>query len=216
MKIKNTLTYSLLFCLIFLMSCGPAKMNSTWTKDNYVNRDYGKIAVIGISKNLNSRTVFEQDAVKLLRDNGINAVEGIGLFPPTGGEKMRTAKEYIKIIKEQNLDGVLTMALIDSQESDRYEPGETVYIPSYYRVGRYIVRRYNTIDTPGYYRSSKSFLIEAVLYNVKGELVEGKETMVWTGQSSLVDPSSVASASKSFTKQMVNQLLGDGIIAVAQ
>ena len=66
------------------------------------------------------------------------------------------------------------MALINSKETDRYKPGETLYVPSYYRVGEYIVRGYQSFNTPGYYTTEKSYLIEAILYNVKGDLHKGK------------------------------------------
>ncbi|MEM7380147.1 MAG: hypothetical protein AAF361_02995 [Bacteroidota bacterium] len=201
-----------LISIFLFLGCGPVKMSSTWTKDGYNERSYGKLAVVGMSKDLKSRNIFEGDVVALLKENGINAVEGISMFPPGSGENLK-AKDYIRIIKENNLDGVITMALIDSKESERYQPGETLYVPSYYRVGRYIARGYNVYNTPGYYTPTKTYLIEAVLYNVKGELSEGKETMVWTGQSSLMNPSSIESASKSFTKQLVNQLIADNIVS---
>ncbi|TAI47321.1 hypothetical protein [Flagellimonas allohymeniacidonis] len=187
-------------------------MQSTWIKESYSDRQYAKIAVVGVGKDLSARNTFEQDAVELLRAQGINAVVGIHMFPPGGKVEIRGPKDYIKIIKENNLDGVLTMALVDSNEKERYQPGETVYIPSYYRVGKYIYRGYRTYSAPGYYTNAKSYLIEAVLYNVKGELFEGKETMVWTGQSSLLEPSSLKAASQTFTKSMVNQIVADGII----
>ncbi|RKN81367.1 hypothetical protein D7Z94_10570 [Ulvibacterium marinum] len=202
-----------LFLFSLQQACGPAKMGSTWTKEGYEDRGYSKIAVIGIGKDLAARNTFEKDAVTLLKEQGIHAVAGILMFPPGGTEEIRTAGDYIKIIKENNLDGVITMALVDSKETDRYKPGETLYVPSYYRVGKYIARGYQTFNTPGYYTTEKSYLIEAILYNVKGELSEGKETMVWTGQSSLLEPSSLENASKSFTKRMVNQLIIDRIIA---
>ena len=210
---KTLLGLSLLFVFSLQQACGTAKMGSTWTKENYKDRTYAKIAVIGIGKDLTARNTFEKDAVALLKEQGINAVEGILMFPPGGTEEIRTAEDYIKIIKENNLDGVITMALINSKETDRYKPGETLYVPSYYRVGEYIVRGYQTFNTPGYYTTEKSYLIEAVLYNVKGDLHKGKETMVWTGQSSLLEPASLQNASESFTKRMVNQLITDGIIA---
>ncbi|WP_394971000.1 hypothetical protein [uncultured Croceitalea sp.] len=203
---------TLMVFTVLLMGCGAGKMQSTWTKDNYSDRMYSKVAVVGIGKDLKARNTFEEDAVRLLKEHGINAVEGITMFPPGGKVEIRTAKDYIKIIKENNLDGVLTMALVDSKENERYQPGETLYIPSYYRVGRYIYRGYQTYSAPDYYTNEKSYLIEAVLYNVKGELFEGKETMVWTGQSSLLDPSSLESASETFTKRMVNQIAKDGIV----
>ncbi len=201
----------LLLVFSLQQACGTAKMGSTWTKEDYTDRAYTKIAVIGIGKDLAARNTFEQDAVLLLKAQGINAVEGISMFPP-GAEKIRTAEDYINIIKENDLDGLITMALVNSKETDRYKPGETLYAPSYYRVGQYLVRGYRTYNTPGYYTTEKSYLIEAVLYNVKGELHKGKETMVWTGQSSLLEPTSLESASKSFTKRMVNQLIADAIV----
>jgi hypothetical protein len=199
-----------------LLGCGSGKMESTWTKDNYADRTYDKIAVIGIGKNIIARTTFERDAVTLLKENGINAVEGVSIFPTSLEQKESSAQAYIDLIKKNDIDGVITMALIDSSESERYQPGQTQYIPSYYRVGRYLVRHYNVYETPGFYTSSKSYLIEAVLYNVKGELYEGKETMVWAGQSSVIDPGSTASASRTFTRKMVNQLISDGIIVIQE
>ncbi|TMM57063.1 hypothetical protein FEE95_11265 [Maribacter algarum] len=210
---RTVLALSISFTLSLQQACGPTKMGSTWTKETYQDRGYSKIAVIGIGKDLNARNTFEKDAVALLKEQGINAVEGILMFPPGGTEEIRTAEDYIKIIKKNNLDGVITMALINSKETDRYKPGETVYVPSYYRVGEYIVRGYQSFNTPGYYTTEKSYLIEAILYNVKGDLHKGKETMVWTGQSSLLQPASLQNASESFTKRMVNQLITDGIIA---
>ncbi len=200
----------LFICL--LNGCGTAKMNTTWTKESYQDRKYSKIAVIGVGKDLKARNIFEQNAVALFKNKGINAIESIGIFPPGGSEEIRTAEDYIQIIKENDLDGVITMALINSKETDRYKPGETLYVPAYYRVGEYIVKGYQTFNTPGYYTKEKSYLIEAILYNVKGELYEGKKTMVWTGQSSLLEPSSLKNASESFTKRMVNQLIIDGIV----
>ncbi|WP_298501623.1 hypothetical protein [uncultured Maribacter sp.] len=208
---KTMMSLSICLVVSFLLGCGPAKMSSTWTKDTYKEKKYSKIAIIGISNDLLAKNTFEQDAVKLLKKQGINAVEGIKMFP-LGADKNKTAEDYIKIIKENNLDGVITMALIDSKEKDRYVPGEALHIPTYYRVGKYIVRSYQTIDTPGYYTTSKSFLIEAILYDVKGDLYKGKETMVWTGQSTLLEPYSLKNASESFTKIMVDQLIKDEII----
>lgn len=59
---------------------------------------------------------------------------------------------------------------------------------------------------------SKSYLIEAVLYDLKGDLSDGKEKLVWTGQSSLVDPGSIESAANSFTRTMVEHMVKEGIV----
>ena len=90
--LRMVLALSLLFTMSLQQACGPTKMGSTWTKETYQDRDYSKIAVIGIGKDLTARNTFEKDAVALLKEQGINAVEGILMFPPGGTEEIRTAE----------------------------------------------------------------------------------------------------------------------------
>lgn len=208
---KSILRICLLLSAV-VSSCAP-KLNTDWTKEGYEGHTYNKIAVVGITKNLEARNSFEATAVELFGKQGLNAIPGINIFPPNMSEEQRKPENLIKILKDNQIDGVITMSLIDSEESKRYERGETLTYPGgYYRFGRYYYRTYNTIQTPGYYVSTKSYLIESVLYDVSGELNGDKEAMVWTGQSALVDPKSVESAAKSYTKKLVNHVLTQGVI----
>lgn len=205
-------TLLLVFISLFLTNCAST-LSSSYLKDGYVDTKYKKVAVIGISDNLTSRVVFEKEAVELLKEKGINAVKGINMFPQKMTEEQQTAENFIKIIKDNKLDGVLTMSLIDTKDGHRYQPGKSIIIPSgYFRVGKHIYRRYVTINEPDYYEDTKSYVIEAVLYNLKGELKEGQDTWVWTGESSLVNPSSLNSSAVTFCKRMVNQIVKDGVI----
>ena len=198
----------LLVVLLFL-GCSP-KLSSSWTKPEYTKRSFTKIAIVGISQNMKARTAFERTAADLLKDQGISVVEGVTVFPPNMNSKNKEG--LIAKIKENKLDGIITMSLIDSNESQRYQPGELQDVDlGYYRVGKYLVRRYTAIETPGYYVPSKSYLIEAVLYDLKGNL-DSEKSLVWRGQSKLVDPSSIESAAKSFTRAMVGHLINEGII----
>ncbi|GAA3568889.1 hypothetical protein [Snuella lapsa] len=209
---KKHYRYLLIFILLLTFSCSP-KLSSSFTKENYTGKAYSKIAVVGISKDLSSRLAFEKTAVDLLQKKGVNAIQGINIFPQNMSETEKQPSNIIKIIKENDLDGVITMGLIDTKDGHRYEQGGTYTIPAgYYRVGKHIYRRYITLEEPGYYVPSKSYVIEAVFYNLKRELVEGQDTWVWTGESSIVDPSSLQSAAKSFTSRMVGQIIKDGII----
>ncbi|MEM6523761.1 MAG: hypothetical protein AAGF85_11740 [Bacteroidota bacterium] len=210
---KSTLMVQLCLALgVVVSSCAP-KLNTDWTKEGYTGHSYNKIVVVGISKNLEARNSFEATAVELFKKQGLNAIPGINIFPPNMSEEQRKPENLIKVLKNNQVDGVITMSLIDSEESQRYERGETLTYPGgYYRFGRYYYRTYNTIQTPGYYVPTKSYLIESVLYDVSGELTEDKEAMVWTGQSALVDPTSVESAAKSYTKKLVNHVLAEGVI----
>ena len=135
------------------------------------------------------------------------------MFSQNMSKAEQEPSNLIRIIKENNLDGIITMSLVDTKDSHRYEQGDSYSVPAgYYRVGKYLVRRYVTVREPGYYVPTKSYNIEAVLYNLKGDLVEGQDTWVWTGKSALVDPSSLKSAALIFSKKMVGQIIKDGVI----
>lgn len=203
---------STLFILILMISCSP-KLAVDWTRDGYSDRSFTKLAVVGVGDDLKARVAFEERAVELFRKKGINAVVGVDIFHPNMSEEEQTTENYLKLIREHNLDGVLTMTLIDTKEAVGYEGGEKYVVPAGYSwYGNFAVQRYAMVSAPGYFTSSKSYLIEAVLHNLKGELFDGKETLVWTGQSSLVDPSSMESAADDFTRQLVSHTVKNGVI----
>ncbi len=202
----------LLSILFFISACSP-RMSATWIKSDYTSKKYDKIAVILTSQNLAAKNDFEKSAVALLQKKGINGVIGSDIFASNMPEKDQTAENFIRIIKENQLDGVITMSLIDIEESTKYEMGTSYTIGAgYYKIGKYLVRRYQTIRTPGYYVATKSYLIEAVFHDLQGDLFEGKETIIWRGQSALQDPASIRGAAKSFTNKMVNQMLEEGVV----
>ncbi len=206
----------LLIALGVAFGCSP-RLSVDWTKENFSGVSFGKIVIVGISENLEARKKFESKTVELLKKKGMGAFEGITIFPPNMTEEELKPENLIKIIQENNVDAVITMSLVDTKESVRYEAGENVVVPSgYYRYGNFAFQRYQTIHTPGYFVDSKSYLIEAVLHDLRGELFVGKETLVWTGQSSLVDPTSVESAANSFTKKLVEHVVSNGIIKANQ
>lgn len=209
---KKTNRVILIISLIIFSACS-SQLAVDWTDKSYSDRTYSKIAVIGIGKDLQTKVLFEEVTVERFQKEGINAVVGVDIFKPNMPENEKNNANYLKIVKENNLDGIITVSLVDVQESSRYEQGENYTIPAgYSRFGRYWVQRYATVRSPGYYVDTKEYLIEANLYNLKGELTEDSQTLVWTGQSSLVDPSSPESGSKSFSKKMVNHLVKNGIV----
>jgi len=189
-----------------------AKIKAEWTKPGYTNRAYSKIAVIGIGQDLRARIAFETEAVNRLKKKGINAVLGSSIFPVIIEEEMEKDR-LIQILTENKLDGVITMSLVKTDQTIDYIPGQIYTVTTgYYRFRRHIYRRYQTMRTPGYMIDRKTYLIEANLFDLKGDLSEDSDTLVWKGQSSLVNPSSRKGAAKSFAKPMVKHLIKKGIV----
>ena len=153
--------YLILLCLS-LQSCAP--LFSDWTKPEFNDRNFKKIAVVGILDNLEARIAFEKSAVERLKKDGVNAVEGISVCPANMSEEYQKKENLLKLVQDNSLDGVITMALVDTSESTLYQPGDDyTYVSGVGRFENYYYTRYSTIYTPGYYVKFKSYVIEAVL-----------------------------------------------------
>lgn len=212
MKHLTNLYITFIGLCVFTVSCSP-KLGTSWKEPNYQGKSYQKVVVVGIGGDLTGQRLFENNAVQLLRNNGVYAVSGTTIFPPNLSPKEDDDSEIIEILKKNKIDGVITMSLINENQSQRYVQGQTRAIPTgYVRFGKYYYRTYTHVREPGYYINQNSYLIEAVLYDVSGELKEGDNTMVWTGQSSLINPSSAKGAAVTFTERMVGTLLAEGLL----
>jgi len=209
---KTLLLISSVLLVLIVTSCAPA-MRGVWKQDSYTGNQYQKLAIVAISPNVENRTIFEQEAVKQFRKKGVQAVAGIDYFPPKMTEAERSPENLLKIVRDNQLDGVITISLVKKEESMSYVPGGKTMVPTTYsRYGPFVYQRYTAIDNPGYYTSSKSYLIEAVLHDLHGEIDPERKNLVWTGQSKLVDPTSVPTAAKQFSRAMVGYLVKEELV----
>lgn len=206
MKIQLGLS---LFAMLFLASCSST-MKYTWTNEGYQGRAYKKVLVIGEAKTQQGRANAENAIVDALKKEGINATNSILLFPPTEDNHELSELEIENRILDGGYDGVLVTSLVDAKTRAVREGGGTYYAPNHYRYGRYARRGYMHMYEPEYYREEKTFVLETKFFDVSNRA--NKESVVWSGQSELTDPSSAQSAAKSYSKKLVKTLLQSGMI----
>lgn len=199
--------------MLFLWSCSTT-MKYTWTKENFEGKKFDKVLVLTLSKNLKSRTLFENTVVKLLADEGITATNGINVITPVEDVKKLTEAEIEKRIKDGGYDAVLVTTLIDVNTRD-VQVNNTNYYPymygGYYGYGyrSFIYSNYNYMYNDQY-REEKTYVLETRLYDVNE--TDNKKAIVWSGQSELTDPSGSESASKSYSGVLVKTLMESGTI----
>lgn len=206
MKVK--ILFSLI-AIAFLWSCSTP-MKYTWTKENYVGKSFKSILVMAESATHEGRMAVENAIVKELEKKGVSATSSVGLFPPGEDTDALTEGEIELRISSGGYDGVLITSLVDAKTRDVREEGGTYYQPTYYRYGRTIRRGYVNMQAPDYYRQEKSYVLESQFFDVSKEV--DKESVVWSGQSTLTDPSSASSAAKSYAKTLVTTLLEKEIL----
>ncbi len=201
-----------LIAMTFLWSCATT-MKYTWTKESFEGKKFDKILVLTISKNLKSRTLFENTVVEYFAEEGINATNSLSVFTPVEKMEDLTEDEIEARIKKGNYDGVLVTTLVDVNTQD-VQVNNTSYYPMSYGYGygyrSFIYSGYGNMYQPDYYRQQKTYVLESRLYDVTKS--DAKEGVVWSGQSELTDPSGSESASKKYSDTLVKTLIESGII----
>jgi hypothetical protein len=189
-------------------------MKYTWKKENFEGKRFNKILVLTISKNLKSRTLFENTAVELLAGQGINATNSLNVFTPVEDMKKLTEEEIQKRIEDGGYDGVLVTSLVDITTRDVSADNTTPYYPymygGFYGYRSFIYANYSYLNSVNSYREEKTYVLESRLYDAT--IKDQKESIVWSGQSELVDPSGSESAAKSYSETLINTLLESGTI----
>lgn len=205
----------MLVATALLWSCSTT-MKYTWTKESFEGKSFDKVLVLTLSKNLKSRTLFENTVADLLVEEGITATNGLSVITPVEDVKKLTEAEISKRIKAGGYDAVLITTLIDVNTRDVQVNNNNYYPYMYggrygYGYNSYIYSSYNYMYNEQY-REEKTYVLETRLYDIN----EGnpKEAVVWSGQSELVDPSGATSASKTYSKKLVKTLMESGTVKI--
>ncbi len=209
---KTRIILSLL-AMTLLWSCSTT-MKYTWTKENFEGKSFDKVLVLTLSKNLKSRTLFENTVAELLTQEGITATNGLKVITPVEDVKKLTEEEIGKRIKDGEYDAVLITTLIDVNTRDVQVMNNNYYPYMYggrygYGYNSFIYSSYNYMWNDQY-REEKTYVLETRLYDVNE--TNQKEAVVWSGQSELVDPSGSESASNTYSKKLVKTLMESGTI----
>tara|TARA_B110001454_G_C12617910_1_gene391600 strand:- start:92 stop:727 length:636 start_codon:yes stop_codon:yes gene_type:complete len=207
MKIKILIT----IVLFGLISCKP-QMDYVWSKKGFDGKNMKKIAVIVVSKDVAARSTIENRIVNDLKDNGVDAISGLSFLPPNASESDWETKRIAEKLKELGADGAISVSLISSNDKTEYVSGQSYIYPNgYYRYGRYVYRNYGNVYSPGYYEKQTEYLIESRLYDVT--ITSDKESaLLWMGQSSLLSPSSLKDAARSYGDNLIAYLIKNELI----
>lgn len=200
----------LLLLFILLHSCSPKlRLDSQQFADTFKDGYYNKIAIVGLGSDIEARKEFEESTVDLFKKKGVNVIEGVVVFPYDSKSIELTPQEVLKIITVNNIDAILTMGLIrvDSLSAEERELSGGIKALSI------MLALVSTSGNPDYQPgAANAYVIESVLYDLRGELNENKKTMVWSGQSTFVDPYSLEYLADSFSKELVTHITEEKII----
>jgi hypothetical protein len=209
---KNQFTIILLFAVLFV-ACAAPKSTGVWINAEKIQgKQFSKVFIVVMTADIEARSKIENDLAEEATERGYSAVKSMDIMPPNIKDPATPVKEDILTkVKESGCDAVFAATLLRQEEDVRYTPGVTGYsIMPYYRWHGNVVGYYSHwhpfVFQPGYYAKDKSYFMQSNLYDV------ATEEIMWSVQSEVFNPSSVAKFSKSYTGTLIKQLEKEGLL----
>ena len=195
---------STMFMVVTISSCASTAITGSW-KDKDYTRQVRNVLVIGMSKEMMRRRLFEESLVEQFKSYDISAVSSAEIFP--SNQKM-DKESLSKLVQEKSFDAVIVTRLISVDKEQTYVPRETYVPPPGYRHGYYGYYQtvYPSVYSEGYLRTDTVVSLATNLYDTIDE------KLVWSITSESFNPTDINRAVKDIASVIVEKLSTDGII----
>jgi hypothetical protein len=196
--------------LLISVGCSTSKVTSSWKAENAVPGQYNKILVLGLIREAD-RTIqenMENHLVGDIRELGYNAVSSLKEFGPKAFDKMDEEAALNKL-KNNSVDAVITIVLLDKEKERKYVPGSIYYSPYGYYYNRFWGYRstlYHRIYEPGYYVTDTRYFWESNFYDMS------TQKLLYSVQTQSFDPASSESLAHEYGQLIVKDMVKNNII----
>ena len=207
MSFKNLFLVSAM--LVLLVSCGPTtKITGSWTRLDHEPAKYNKVVVLGIAANSVNRRIFEDQVETRLEAKGYPVIAALDLLPPNAAIGTITQDIVMAIFESAEIDAVFTMSARHMEDTRRYVPGSSYYVPHYHTYGFYDYYGgfNNYYYSPGYYTGSLQIFLEANFFDLKtGELI-------WSAQTKTTDMANIDKMAVEFADLIVADFIAHEVL----
>jgi hypothetical protein len=228
------LATTFLTALLLITSCAsPLKFTSSWSNKQAKVKTSPVIMVMVLGKpNSEVRKEMENNIVSRLKKDGFKALPASGLFQP--GVVKYDSAQLVSILRKNNIDMLLTNAVVSRTENERFIPGTLqgtdIVVPaggtanpnnpyngvtygynSYYNYYNYYntYNSYQTVEsTPqvGTTITDVFIVIESNLYEV------ATPQLIWRGQSTSTTKDPTEREINSFTKAVISDIKKNNLL----
>lgn len=196
-----------------LFGCGSStEITASWKAPEADPEGYQNLFIAALTEKMSARQNIEKEFSSILNNNNITTELSIDTFRPDFlDEGVPEREDLLEIIQETEVDGILTVTFIDTEEEKRYVPRGPTYAP----IGRfgyygdfygYFNHWYGNSWNTGYYTTDKTYFIETNLYD--GDDLK----LVWSGQSKTYHSSDLDFLTKEFVDAIIGELAQEGLI----
>jgi hypothetical protein len=196
---------------LLLAACSSTNVTNSWKAQDISQANFRKVLVVAMvpEKDRDLRQQMENEMVDDLSKKGYSALSSYAEYGPKAFAGMNE-KQVLHELDRNNVDGVITIGLQNTEKSENYVPGNVRYEPYavvYNRFYRTYQTYYNRVYTPGYSEERTNYFFETNLYDVNGN------KLLYSAQSQSFDPSSASQIANEVSKAVVKDMEKKGILA---
>lgn len=206
---KSCIMLSILSAILTISACGPSvKLTGSWSETPAPQRNFSRILVMAIGKDLSKRKLGEDGVCKELRGYGYNAATSLDELGPDFANR-NDSSAMQKTLLGKGFDGIITIRVLDVNEHDRWVPGNVYYGPvGFYRgFYGYYYRVWGYYAEPGYRTVDVEVLLESNLY----EVLTGR--LLWSGQSKAFTRDPTPTMADRYARNIVEDLIDRKVLS---
>ena len=205
--------YLILFIAVLALSgCGSnTTIVSSWRDPNITvaQEHFKKVLVVALVKDEASRRTAEN---RIAASNPIFKTSYQYLNEST---KQLTQEQKLKILQDENFDGVITLRLVSKEKETNYVPGtytgmyyggfDGLYAGMYgYGFGNWYGMYSPYFYDPGYYQETTSYMVETNIFSLK------ENKLIWTGTTKSEYVNDLGSTVDAIMEAVVKEMRKDG------
>jgi hypothetical protein len=202
----------LFFVIIFFANCGSnTSIVNSWRdpKITVAQEQFKKVLVVALVKDEASRRVAEN---RIAASNPIFKTSYQYLNESTNS---LTKEQKLKILQDENFDGVVTMRLVSKEKETTYVPGtytgmyyggfDGMYTGMYgYGFGNWYGMYSPNFYDPGYYQETTSYMVETNIFSLK------ENKLIWTGTTKSEYVTDLGQTVEAIMQAVVKEMRKDG------
>lgn len=205
--------YLILFIAVLaLAGCGSnTSIVNSWRDPNITvaQEHFKKVLVVALLKDEASRRTAEN---RIAASNPIFKTSYQYLNEST---KHLTQEQKLKILQDENFDGVITMRLVSKEKETNYVPGtytgmyyggfDGLYAGMYgYGFGNWYGMYSPYFYDPGYYQETISYMVETNVFSLK------QNKLIWTGTTKSEYVNDLGSTVDAIMEAVIKEMRKDG------
>jgi len=197
LQIKKILLINIIVLIpVFIFSsCSTSTTITSWNENTLQENRFTKILVMVLIKDLEYRTVLENQISNELNKSGITSVQSLKILSPI--EKY-SKDDFDTLLQKNNFDAMLTVKYEGSIVENIKRDGLKYY--KYYR------KFYKPLRRKGYIESHKTIILESILFSAI------TENSVWVATTKTKDSSDAEDLALSVSHTIIKDLIKNKLI----